>query len=94
MPDLIVLTPENVERELSDLPRIVRMAFTFGSRLRRGTLDVTLPDGRSFRLGGQEPGPAAQMTLYGYGFASRLVQRRRHRHRRGLSAAATGTRPI
>jgi cyclopropane-fatty-acyl-phospholipid synthase len=74
MPNLIVLTPENVERELSDLPRIVRLAFSFGSRLRRGTLDVTLPDGRVFRLGGQEPGPAAQMTLFGYGFASRLVK--------------------
>ena len=45
MPEPIVLTPENVEREVSDLPRIVRLALAFGSRLRRGTLEVTLPDG-------------------------------------------------
>jgi len=44
MPDLISLTPENVDKELSDLPRMVRLAFGFGSKLRRGTLDVTLPD--------------------------------------------------
>src|ERR1700730_16598412 len=73
MPDLIFLNPENVDSALSDLPRLVRLAFGFGSRLRRGTLDVTLPDGRKVRLGGMEPGPSATMTLYGYGFASRLL---------------------
>jgi cyclopropane-fatty-acyl-phospholipid synthase len=59
MPDLICLTPENVNAALRDLPRLVRLAFVFGSKLRRGTLDVTLPDGRCVRLGGMEPGPAA-----------------------------------
>ena len=39
----------------------------------RGTLDVTLPDGRVVRLGGVEPGPAAAMTLYDYSFAARLL---------------------
>jgi cyclopropane-fatty-acyl-phospholipid synthase len=69
----IAITPDNVERALSDLPRLVRLAFSFGSRLRRGTLDVTLPDGRTIRLGGIEPGPSAAMTLSNYGFASRLL---------------------
>jgi cyclopropane-fatty-acyl-phospholipid synthase len=69
----IVLTPENVDARLSDLPRVVRLAFGFGSKLRRGTLDVTLPDGRQVRLGGVEDGPSASMTIYGYGFASRLL---------------------
>jgi cyclopropane-fatty-acyl-phospholipid synthase len=73
MPDLICLTPENVNAALRDLPRLVRLAFVFGSKLRRGTLDVTLPDGRCVRLGGMEPGPAAAMKLYNYGFASRLL---------------------
>jgi cyclopropane-fatty-acyl-phospholipid synthase len=73
MSDLIVLTPENVDKALPDLPRIVRLAFGFGSRLRRGTLDVTLPDGRRVRLGGMEPGPAAEMTITSYAFASRLL---------------------
>src|SRR3954453_2359106 len=64
MTDLISLTPDNVDAALSDLPRLVRMAIGYGSRLRRGTLDVTLPDGRTVRLGGVEPGPAAAMTVY------------------------------
>ena len=67
------LTPTNVETEAADLPRLVRMALAYGAKLRRGTLDVTLPDGRRFRLGGVEPGPAAEMVLRNYGFASRLV---------------------
>ena len=53
MPDLISVTPDNVETVLPDLPRLVRLALGFGSRLRRGTLDVTLPDGRTVRLGRQ-----------------------------------------
>jgi cyclopropane-fatty-acyl-phospholipid synthase len=73
MPDVISVTPDNVGTVLADLPRMVRLALGFGSRLRRGTLDVTLPDGRVIRLGGLEPGPAANMTLYNHGFASRLI---------------------
>src|SRR5713226_3222038 len=73
MSALISVTPDNVETVLSDLPRVVRLAFGFGSKLRRGRLDVTLPDGRTLRLGGIEPGPSAAMKLYNYGFASRLL---------------------
>ncbi len=73
MPHAIPVTPENIDTVLADLPRLVRLALGFGSRLRRGTLDVTLPDGRLIRLGGIEPGPAAAMKLSNYGFASRLI---------------------
>ena len=73
MSALISCDPGNVETVLGDLPRVVRLALGFASRLRRGTLDVTLPDGRTLRMGGVEPGPAAAMTLYNYGFASRLL---------------------
>ena len=74
MADLISVTSDNLETVLADLPRVVRLALGFASRLRRGTLDVTLPDGRVIRLGGLEPGPAAAMKLYNYGFASRLLK--------------------
>ncbi|MET0905513.1 MAG: cyclopropane-fatty-acyl-phospholipid synthase family protein, partial [Tardiphaga sp.] len=67
------VTPENAGRILADLPRIVRMALGFGAHLTRGTLDVTLPNGRRYRLGGREPGPAAAMTVHSYTFASRLI---------------------
>ncbi|WP_024511943.1 cyclopropane-fatty-acyl-phospholipid synthase family protein [Bradyrhizobium sp. ARR65] len=74
MSDVISVTPDNLDAKLSDLPRLVRLALGFGSRLRRGTLDVTLPDGRVVRLGGVEPGPAAKMTVHDYGFAARLLK--------------------
>ncbi|WP_022722737.1 cyclopropane-fatty-acyl-phospholipid synthase family protein [Rhodopseudomonas sp. B29] len=73
MSELVLLTPDNVNERLSGLPRMVRLAFSFGAKLRRGTLDVTLPDGRRFRMGGEEPGPAAEMRLHSYSFAGRLI---------------------
>src|SRR3982074_908928 len=73
MSALISVTPDNVETVLADLPRLVGLALGFASTRRRATLDVTLPDGRILRLGGIEPGPSAAMTLYNYGFASRLL---------------------
>ena len=73
MSALICVTPDTVDAVVPDLPKMVRLALGFGARLRRGTLDVTLPDGRTLRLGGVEPGPSAAMTLYKYGFASRLL---------------------
>src|SRR5215472_10549788 len=73
MPDVISVTPDNIETALAGLPRTVRLALGFGSRLRRGTLDVRLPDGRVVRLGGVEAGPKAAMVLKNYGFASRLI---------------------
>jgi cyclopropane-fatty-acyl-phospholipid synthase len=73
MPEIIPVTPDNQNEKLAGLPRLVRLALGFAARLRRGTLDITLPDGRTMRMGGVEPGPAAAMTVYNYGFAARLV---------------------
>lgn len=74
MTELISVTSETVDDVLPDVPRMVRMALGFGSKLKHGTLDVTLPDGRTVRLGGGGSGPAAAMTIYDYGFASRLLR--------------------
>jgi len=73
MSDVISLTPDSVDAVLPDVPKVARLAIKFASNLRRGTLDMTLPDGRVVRCGGLEPGPAAQMTVYSYNFAWRLV---------------------
>ncbi|MGP8123374.1 MAG: class I SAM-dependent methyltransferase [Xanthobacteraceae bacterium] len=73
MSEPVVLTPENIGNALPDLPRLTRLAFGYAARLRRGTLDVTLPGGRTVRLGGLEPGPAAAMTIHDFGFARRLL---------------------
>jgi cyclopropane-fatty-acyl-phospholipid synthase len=74
MSDLMTLTPDNVEAIVPNVPRLVRLALTFAARLRRGTLDITLPDGRVVRCGGLEPGPAARMTVHDYRFAWRLAR--------------------
>ncbi|MBV9562027.1 MAG: class I SAM-dependent methyltransferase [Bradyrhizobium sp.] len=73
MPDVISVTPANIETVLADLPRMARLALGFASKLRRGTLDIALLDGRVIRVGGLEPGPAAAMRLHSYGFAARLI---------------------
>ena len=74
MPEPISVTSDTVDALLPDLPRMVRLALGVGSELRRGTLDVTLPDGRTVRLGGIGAGPAAAMKVYHFGFASRLLR--------------------
>jgi cyclopropane-fatty-acyl-phospholipid synthase len=73
MADIIPVSPDNIDTVLADLPRLARLALGFAARLRRGTLDITLLDGRVVRMGGVEPGPAAAMTLHSYSFAARLI---------------------
>jgi cyclopropane-fatty-acyl-phospholipid synthase len=74
MQDAIVVDSGNVAEATRDLPRLVRIAFFYAARIRRGTLDVALPDGRTLRFGGAELGPAAAMTVNDYGFAWRLMK--------------------
>jgi cyclopropane-fatty-acyl-phospholipid synthase len=70
----IVLDPSNVGTAVPGLPRLAQIAFAYAARIRRGTLDVTLPDGRLIRFGGAEPGPAAVMMVHSYKFAWRLLK--------------------
>jgi cyclopropane-fatty-acyl-phospholipid synthase len=74
MQSQISLEPGNVATAVSGLPRLVQIAFRYTARIRRGTLDVTLPDGRQLRFGGHEPGPAAIMIVHDYNFAWRLMK--------------------
>jgi cyclopropane-fatty-acyl-phospholipid synthase len=74
MREVISVTSETVDTLLPGLPRMVRLALGFGSKLRHGSLEVTLPDGRTVRLGDNGPGPAAAMKVYDYSFASRLLR--------------------
>jgi cyclopropane-fatty-acyl-phospholipid synthase len=70
----IVLDSSNVGTAVPGLPRLAQIAFSYAARIRRGTLDVTLPDGRQIRFGGAEPGPAAVMIVHSYRFAWRLLK--------------------
>jgi cyclopropane-fatty-acyl-phospholipid synthase len=74
MSELISVTSETVDAVLPELPRVVRLTLGFVTHLRHGMLDMTLPDGRTVRLGGNAPGPVAAMKVYDFGFASRLLR--------------------
>src|SRR3569623_803727 len=68
------LTPANIDPLLQDIPRMARLALGFAARLRRGQLDITLPDGRVLRCGGTEDGPSAAMTIHNYKFGWRFLR--------------------
>lgn len=73
VPDTIAIAPHD-DAALSDLPRFARLAFRYASRIRRGTLETHLPDGRRFLFGGTEPGPHAIIVIKDLGFAWRLLK--------------------
>lgn len=56
MPDILSLNETTVADAVKDLPRIAQLALGFAAKLKRGTLDIALPDGRVMRFGGAEPG--------------------------------------
>lgn len=67
------VTPANLDTALTDIPRTARMALGLAARLRKGSLTMTLPDGRVLRFGGDEPGPAAELVVNDLKFARRLI---------------------
>ncbi|MCK1385677.1 cyclopropane-fatty-acyl-phospholipid synthase family protein [Bradyrhizobium sp. 21] len=56
-----------------DVPFFARLALRLASQMKRGTVDVRLPDGRTVVLRGTHPGPSATIELNSYGFARSLV---------------------
>jgi cyclopropane-fatty-acyl-phospholipid synthase len=72
-PEVTVVSDATSAEALAGVPSSVRIAFAFAARLRRGTLEAVLPDGRRFKFGGEEPGPAATVVIRDFGFARRLV---------------------
>ncbi|MEI8144718.1 MAG: cyclopropane-fatty-acyl-phospholipid synthase family protein [Alphaproteobacteria bacterium] len=71
--DAIELTQDTLRRATAGLPAAVRFAMGYAIRIRRGTLALTLPDGRRLVARGAEPGPEAEMVIRDFAFASRLA---------------------
>ncbi|WP_171129167.1 MULTISPECIES: cyclopropane-fatty-acyl-phospholipid synthase family protein [unclassified Ruegeria] len=57
-----------------DLPRYFTQVFKMISLLEAGRLDITLPDGRVFRVEGPKPGPVAEAHIHDPEVFSRLVR--------------------
>ena len=65
------LTAENFAEIARGLPAKARMVLSAGMSLARGTLNVRMPDGRSVILGGNGPGPEAQLILNNWNLPGR-----------------------
>ena len=65
------VTPATL-RSLKSQPFFLRLAFRLLLRLRYGSLDLTLPDGRRYRFEGSEDGPHAVMELRNTAVARRF----------------------
>ncbi|NIY72800.1 class I SAM-dependent methyltransferase [Marivivens donghaensis] len=58
----------------SDLPRYFPQVFDVVSTMKRGRVDITLPDGRVFRAEGKEPGFVAELNIHNKDLFSRLIR--------------------
>lgn len=66
----VLTTLENQE----NLPRYFGAAHAMASRLNKGRLDVTLPDGRVFRFQGKQAGHVAAITVHDPDLFGRLIR--------------------
>jgi cyclopropane-fatty-acyl-phospholipid synthase len=61
-------------RGQTGLPKYFRQAFAVLRRIRKGTLEINLPDGRVFRVQGHEPGPLGRINVIRPEVFTRLVR--------------------
>jgi cyclopropane-fatty-acyl-phospholipid synthase len=71
---VIRVSPGNLE-SLSGLPASFRIAAAILCRVPRGRLDITVPDGRTFRFQGGEPGPSAEIIAHDPAFTRPALAR-------------------
>ena len=71
--DTIDLNSGNFEAALRDLPR--RFAFVLRNitRMQKGSVEVTVPGGKTFKYEGPEPGPHGVATLHTWGLVRRVL---------------------
>lgn len=74
MQEIVTVTAQTRAEALAGLPATVRTAFRLAERIRCGTLEVSLPDGRRLAFKGATEGPTAQLVINDYRFAWRLLQ--------------------
>lgn len=74
MSEPIVLTEDNLRRELKGTPRLARMAASLALKIRYGSLEVQFPDGRTFLIEGRETGPHGVLKIHNWRFFRMVVQ--------------------
>ncbi|MDR9486261.1 MAG: cyclopropane-fatty-acyl-phospholipid synthase family protein [Sediminimonas sp.] len=61
-------------RQQKGLPRYFSAVFDMASGMENGRLDIVLPDGRTFRAEGRNPGPVAELHVHNPDIFARLVR--------------------
>ncbi len=61
--------------KLDRLPASLSLAAMFLTRLKKGRLDMLLPDGRTLRFAGQQAGPHAEIIVHDLTFARPVLDR-------------------
>lgn len=74
-PLAISVTKDNVAEVTKSMPRMLRAAMRFGTKLEAGSLTVTLPDKKVFKIEGAQPGPDADISIHDINLATRLFRR-------------------
>lgn len=72
---VLLLTPDTPAAQLNALPRMVRSALKFLTRLQFGTLTITFPGGQRVRIEGREAGPDGAVTIRDYKAVSAMLKR-------------------
>ena len=57
-----------------DLPRYFAPIFEVMGKMKRGRVDIKLPDGRVFRIEGQDPGHVAEVTIHNADTFARTIR--------------------
>lgn len=67
----VVVDAGNFNEIASNLPARARAALSVLMKMPKGSLTITVPDGRQLKIGGNGPGPEARVTLKNWNLASR-----------------------
>src|SRR5690349_10599455 len=74
MTDAITVTDQTRARAFAGLPRAARFALSIAGHIKRGTLEVRLPDGRRLIFQGADTTPSAIMIIHDLNFAWRVLR--------------------
>lgn len=73
--DAVRLDASNFAQAVKGLPARARMVLSAARGLARGSLRIRTPDGRAFLVGGNAPGPDAEVILHNWNLPGRAFAR-------------------
>jgi len=74
MSEPILLNQHNARDILAEMPALTRAGLRIVLALKFGSLELTVPDGRTFLITGTHPGPQADVTIHDWKFAKKALE--------------------